>query len=80
MYHKVAHRNEVDSDQTETYFYKCLQKWKFENLTGTYCNFRKDVADIVTLAQLIHKKEHIIETLLKYLKLKDPLCLQPIFE
>ncbi|XP_011495601.1 PREDICTED: small subunit processome component 20 homolog [Ceratosolen solmsi marchali] len=80
VFHKVAHFNEIVHNETETYFYQCVQKWNFLNLSENYCNFRKEVVDIITLPQLLNKKQHVIDTLLKYLKLKDPLCLYSIFE
>ncbi|OXU31234.1 hypothetical protein TSAR_014768 [Trichomalopsis sarcophagae] len=81
VFHKVAHRNEVvTAEETETFFYQCIQKWNFLNLSQSYSNFRKEVADIITLPQLLNRKQHVVDTLLKYLKLKDPLCLQTIFD
>ncbi|XP_014218857.1 small subunit processome component 20 homolog [Copidosoma floridanum] len=80
VFHKVSHRNEEVSEETETYFFQCVQKWNFLNLSGNYVNLRKEIKDIVTLPQLLNQKQHVIDVLLKYLKLKDPLCLQTVFD
>ncbi|KAJ8667479.1 hypothetical protein QAD02_009142 [Eretmocerus hayati] len=80
VFHKVAHRNELDSEAIESYFYQRIHKWNFMNLSENYTQFRKEVKGIITLPQLLHKKQHVIDTLLKYLKLKDPLCLHTIFD
>ncbi|XP_058805534.1 small subunit processome component 20 homolog [Phymastichus coffea] len=80
VFHKVNHRNEEVSDEAESYFHQCLQKWNFLNLSENYINLRKEVANVITLPQLLNRKQFVIDTLLKYLKLKDPLCLQSVLE
>ncbi|XP_076286265.1 small subunit processome component 20 homolog [Lasioglossum baleicum] len=79
IFHRVTHRNEED-DEVETYFHQTLQKWNLLNLTEGYCSFKKQVRDIITLAQLINQKQFVIDTLLEYLEKKDVLFLQPILE
>ncbi|XP_077259186.1 small subunit processome component 20 homolog [Temnothorax americanus] len=80
VFHRVAHRNEDDAEDVETHFHETLQKWNVLNLTDGYTAFKKQVRDIVTLPQLLHKKQHVIDALLLYLKKRDPLFLQPILE
>ncbi|XP_012255555.2 small subunit processome component 20 homolog [Athalia rosae] len=81
VFHRVSHRNEeTDDDEIETHFHIALQKWNVLNLTENYTNFKKEVQGIVTLPQLLHSKIQVIDALLKYLNLKDILCLQPILE
>ncbi|XP_046606050.1 small subunit processome component 20 homolog [Neodiprion virginianus] len=80
VFHRVSHRNEAESDEVETHFYQCLHKWSVLNLTENYTNLKKELRGIVTLPQLLNSKEHVIDALLKYLRLKDTLCLQPILE
>ncbi|XP_012535697.1 small subunit processome component 20 homolog [Monomorium pharaonis] len=80
VFHRVAHRNEDDAEEVETYFHETLQKWNFLNLTEGYTAFRRQVQDIVTLPQLLHRKQHVIDTLMLYLRKQDPLFLQPILE
>lgn len=81
VFHRVAHENETESED-ECYFYQCIQKWNVLNLTEGYEQFKKDVESysIITLPQLIHKKEHVVQVLLKHLKLKNRLYLQPLLE
>ncbi|XP_076171321.1 small subunit processome component 20 homolog [Ptiloglossa arizonensis] len=80
VFHRVAHRNEEDNEEVETYFHQTLQKWNFLNLTEGYCIFKKKLRDIVTLPQLINQKQLVIDTLIEYLEMKDVLFLQPILE
>ena len=81
VFHRVAHRYEENNcEEIETHFHETLQKWNVLNLTDGYVAFKKQVRDIVTLPQLIHKKQYVIDTLMEYLKKRDPLFLQPILE
>lgn len=82
MFHRVAHEYETETEEDGCYFYQCIQKWNVLNLTESYDAFKKEVKShsIVTLPQLILHKDHVVEILLKYLKLRNPLCLQPLLE
>ncbi|XP_033340653.2 small subunit processome component 20 homolog [Megalopta genalis] len=80
VFHRVAHRNEENDGEIETYFYQTLQKWNVLNLTEDYCSLKKKVRDIVTLPQLINQKQFVIDTLIEYLEKKDVLFLQPVLE
>nr|XP_034172664.1 small subunit processome component 20 homolog [Osmia lignaria] len=79
VFHRVAHRNE-ENEEIETYFHQTLQKWNFLNLTEGYCNFKREVRDIVTLTQLINQKEYVVDKLIEYLERRDISFLQPILE
>lgn len=57
-----------------------IQKWHGLNLTENFKKFKKEVYGIVTVPQLIHKKDEVVALLEKYLKLEDQLCLQPLLE
>ncbi|XP_011860993.1 PREDICTED: small subunit processome component 20 homolog [Vollenhovia emeryi] len=81
IFHRLAHRNEnVAEDDVVTHFHETLKKWNVLNLTEGYTAFKRQVRDIVTLPQLLHKKQHVIDTLMLYLRKRDPLFLQPILE
>ncbi|GLV33838.1 uncharacterized protein CBL_11277 [Carabus blaptoides fortunei] len=81
IFHRVAHPNEEEeSDELECFFHQAIQKWNVLNLTESYEAFRKEVYGVITLPQLLHKKEHIVDVLLKHLKLRNPLSLQPLLE
>ncbi|KAL2713487.1 small subunit processome component 20 [Vespula squamosa] len=79
IFHRVAHKNE-ENEEVETYFHETLQKLNFLNLTEGYCSFKRQVRDIVTLPQLLNKKQYVIDLLLEYLNKRDVLFLQPILE
>lgn len=80
VFHRVAHRNEASSEEIETHFHETLQKWNVLNLTDGYTAFKREVRDIVTLPQLVHKKQYVIDVLMEYLRKQDALFLQPILE
>lgn len=79
LYH-IEHANTQQPEQNESHFFVALQKWHVLNLTENFKKFRKEVFGIITVPQLLHKKEEVIEILERYLKLEDPLCLQPLLE
>ncbi|XP_044750615.1 small subunit processome component 20 homolog [Coccinella septempunctata] len=77
--HRVKHVNEKTSEEI-SYFYQDFEKWDVLNITEGYTSFKKEIKInlLVTLPQIIAHKEHIVNTLLKYLKHKNPLYLQPL--
>ncbi|XP_013199858.2 small subunit processome component 20 homolog [Amyelois transitella] len=79
LYH-IEHAYTRQPEENETHFHLALQKWNVLNLTENFKKFRKEVLGIVTVPQLLHKKEEVLEALEKYLKLEDQLCLQPLLE
>lgn len=79
VFHRVSHRYEDDTEE-ETHFYQALQKWNVLNLSEIYGSLKKEFRNIITLPQLLNSQQHVLDTLLKYLKLKDPLCLQTVLE
>ncbi|XP_026828311.1 small subunit processome component 20 homolog [Ooceraea biroi] len=80
IFHHVRHRNEDISEEIQTYFHETLQKWNVLNLTEDYTTFKKQVRNIVTLPELLHRKRYVIDMLMEYLKKRDSLFLQPILE
>lgn len=79
LYH-IEHAYTEQPEENETHFHIALRKWYALNLTDNFKKFRKDVSGIITVPQLIHKKEYVLGTLEKYLLLEDQLCLQPLLE
>ncbi|KAM3959212.1 small subunit processome component 20 homolog [Aphomia sociella] len=79
LYH-IEHAYAKQPDENETHFYLALQKWYALNLTENYKKFRKEVFGIVTVPQLVHRKDDVVAILEKYLNLEDQLCLQPLLE
>ncbi|KAL3285277.1 hypothetical protein HHI36_019387 [Cryptolaemus montrouzieri] len=80
VFHRVDHAYETESDENISYFYQDVEKWIVLNLTEGFESFIKEIKSnlLVTLPQVILHKEHVVDTLIKYLKLKDPLYLQPL--
>ncbi|XP_059048570.1 small subunit processome component 20 homolog [Achroia grisella] len=79
LYH-IEHVYAKQPDENETHFSLALQKWYGLNLTENFKRFRKEVFGIVTVPQLVHRKEDVVVILERYLKLEDGLCLQPLLE
>lgn len=81
VFHKVRHEYE-SQEENESFFHQAIQKWNILNLTQGYQSFQKElkVNNFVTLPQVLLSKDIIVETLLKHLKNKDPLYLQPLLE
>ncbi|KAK9881412.1 hypothetical protein WA026_016302 [Henosepilachna vigintioctopunctata] len=80
IFHRVNHAYETESEENICFFYQDLEKWEVLNLTEGFSSFKKEIRGdlLVTLPQLIHNKEHVVKTLIKYLKLKEALYLQPL--
>lgn len=76
----MGHKYEKDSEEPETYFHKALEKWHDLNLTESFETFQKEVPATHTLPQLLQHKDDVVALLIKYIKLKNPLCLQPVLE
>ncbi|XP_034830550.1 small subunit processome component 20 homolog [Maniola hyperantus] len=79
LYH-IEHVYANQPNENESHFHLALQKWHGLNLTENFKKFKKEVYGIVTVPQLIHKKDEVLQLLEKYLKLEDQLCLQPLLE
>ncbi|XP_050560675.1 small subunit processome component 20 homolog [Spodoptera frugiperda] len=79
LYH-IEHAYAQQPEENETHFFVALQKWHVLNLTENFKKFRKEVFGIITVPQLVHKKDDVVEILERYLKLEDQLCLQPLLE
>jgi U3 small nucleolar RNA-associated protein 20 len=75
----LEHANESTSDE-QTYFFQAVTKWNTLNLSTEFVQFQKKVRGIITLPQLLHRKEEITTWLLEYLDQSTPAALQPILE
>ncbi|KAJ8922427.1 hypothetical protein NQ315_004373 [Exocentrus adspersus] len=82
IFHKVGHEYETQTEESQSYFYQAIDKWNVLNLSEGYESFRKEIraGNYITLPQVLYSKDHIVEVLIKHLKLKNPLCLQPLLE
>lgn len=79
LYH-IEHSYSKQPEENETHFHLAIQKWHVLNLTENFKKFKKEIFGVVTVPQLVHKKDEVLDTLEKYLKLEDHLCLQPLLE
>lgn len=80
LYH-IGHRNEeLDEQENETYFQQTIQKWNVLNLTEEYNSFSKRCRRIVTLPQLLHQKDFVVDLLLERLATATNLSQQPLLE
>ncbi|KAF0294971.1 Small subunit processome component 20 [Amphibalanus amphitrite] len=71
-------RNETPED-ADTFFFEELQKWVDLNLTEHYADFQNELGpDVQSFAQLLHRKDEIIELLKKHLSVENSLALQPL--
>ncbi|KAJ8971909.1 hypothetical protein NQ314_000480 [Rhamnusium bicolor] len=82
IFHKVGHEYELQFEENNSYFYQTIEKWNVLNLSESYECFRKEIRanNYITLPQVLLSKDHIIAILIKHLKLRNPLCLQPLLE
>lgn len=80
IFHRVGHENETEGEDAECYFHQSIEHWSILNLTESFNNFKKEIKayTLVTLPQLILEKDRVVEVLLKHLRLKNPLSLQPL--
>ncbi|XP_043645903.1 small subunit processome component 20 homolog [Drosophila teissieri] len=80
LYH-IGHRNEeLDEEENATYFQQTIQKWNVLNLTEEYNYFSKRCRKIVTLPQLLHQKDFVVDLLLERLSTATNLSQQPLLE
>lgn len=79
MYH-IRHENEEIDDVQTTEFHQTYCKWIVLNLTEEYATFHKKVRDVITLEQLIWKKDFVIDHLIKSIENATVLSLQPLLE
>ncbi|XP_055858759.1 small subunit processome component 20 homolog [Episyrphus balteatus] len=76
----IGHANEELPEDDETYFHQTIKKWSVLNLTDEYNQFSKKCNGIVTLPQLLHKKDFVVDHLLEKLSTATNLSLQPLLE
>ncbi|XP_017079026.1 small subunit processome component 20 homolog [Drosophila eugracilis] len=80
LYH-IGHRNEeLEEEENATYFQQTIQKWNVLNLTEEYNYFSKRCRKIVTLPQLLHQKDFVVDLLLERLSTATNLSQQPLLE
>lgn len=79
--YRIRHENEnTDEDATDTEFHQTYAKWIVLNLTEEYNGFQKKIRGIVTLPQLLLKKDFVINALIEALEKATVLSMQPLLE
>lgn len=79
LYH-IKHTNEDNSDVEACEFHQTYCKWTVLNLTEEYNQFQKKIRGVVTLPQLLHQKDFVVEVLQDALDKATTLSLQPLLE
>ncbi|XP_036332931.1 small subunit processome component 20 homolog isoform X1 [Rhagoletis pomonella] len=79
--YRIGHQNEeLPEEENETYFHQTLKKWMVLNLTDEFGQFSRRCLKVVTLPQLVHQKDFVIDLLLERLSTATNLALQPLLE
>ncbi|XP_011180810.2 small subunit processome component 20 homolog [Zeugodacus cucurbitae] len=79
--YRIGHENEeLPEEENETSFHQTLKKWIVLNLTDEFGQFSRRCLKVVTLPQLVHKKDFVIDLLLERLSTATTLSLQPLLE
>lgn len=80
----VVHRLGLQKDLPEdadTFFYEALVKWEDLNCTQSYENFKKECGrDVITLTQLVHNEQRVVQCLQKHLNVINSNAYQPLLE
>ncbi|KAI5700611.1 hypothetical protein M8J75_001199, partial [Diaphorina citri] len=81
IFHRVGHKNEEIDNERETFFHQAIVKWNGLNSSESYNQLCKELTHHVKiLPQVIAQKEKLINTLVKYLQLKNEFSLEPTLE
>ncbi|XP_058820535.1 small subunit processome component 20 homolog [Topomyia yanbarensis] len=75
----VEHENEQFEDD-RSYFHQSIQKWSALNLTEEFQRFHDPLRGIVTLPQLLHRKDFVLQHLIKCIENASSLSLQVLLE
>lgn len=80
-FYRIRHQNEgTGDDAPDTEFHQTYCKWVVLNLTEEYNVFQKEIRHIVTLPQLLLKKDAVVNTLVNALENATVLSMQPLLE
>lgn len=75
----VEHENEV-LNENQSCFHQTVQKWSALNLTEEYQRFQGPVRSLITLPQLLHRKDFVLEHVLQCLDNATNHSLQALLE
>jgi U3 small nucleolar RNA-associated protein 20 len=79
-----ANRQDVDQHDTSataSHFGAGLERWRELNLSEKFTDFVEEVESLCeSLPQVLHNQETIMDTLIRYLELRDGLSLEPLLD
>ncbi|CAD7076634.1 unnamed protein product [Hermetia illucens] len=79
--YRIGHENEeLEEAEDETLFAQTLRKWSVLNLSTEYSGFLSKCRGIVTLPQLLYKKDEVAELLANTLDSCSVLSLEPVLD
>lgn len=79
--YRIRHENEnPEDDAPDTEFHQTYVKWIVLNLTEEYNAFQKQIRGVVTLPQLLLKKDFVINALIEAMEKATVLSMQPLLE
>lgn len=79
--YRIRHENEtIDEETKTTEFHQNYCKWVVQNLTEEYNAFQKQIRGVITLPQLLLKKDFVIDALVDALGKSTVLSQQPLLE
>lgn len=79
--HRVNLKRNTVPDETETFFYECLEKWVDLNCTEGFSIFCRTLGrDVQSLGQLLLNEDRILNLLLEHVEKENVLYLEPILE
>lgn len=79
--HRLDVKRNTIPEETETFFFECLQKWEDLNCTDGYTVFIGKLGrDVQSLAQLLLNEDRVLNLLLEHIDKDNILFLEPILE
>ena len=79
--HRLDLKRNLVPDETDTFFFECLEKWEDLNCTEGYTSFCRQLGrDVQSLGQLLLHQERITSLLIDQIVKENVLFLEPILE
>ena len=79
--HRVDLKRNTVPEETETFFFECLEKWSDLNLTEGYTKFCRQLGrEVQSLPQLMLHRDDIIDLLYQHIHPDNVLYLEPLLE
>ena len=79
--HRLDLKRNLVTDETDTFFFECLEKWVDLNCTEGYTLFCRQLGhEVQSLGQLLLNQERITSLLIEKIDKENVLFLEPILE